>query len=397
MIERRFVKGAEVRAAGSDEKPRIEGYGAVFNQEYVLWDSPTFRVVETVKPGTFARALREAQDVRGLFNHNPDNVLGRTKNGTLRLVEDSRGLHFDNDLDSSTTIAQNVRSFVKRGDVTGCSFSFQVTKQTRTEEEDNGKTTVRRQIEDVDLYDVGPVTFPAYEGTDVKARAIELRSWLSPAAAERLRRDAEDGDPSPEEACRCGCRACYSAEHDECEMHMQDCGDESFCDHDGSGARSRRDDGAKTKRVDGEDLTSGCFIYVGDAEKPETWTLPWKFKSQAKTKSHLRNALARFNQTQKIPADKKADAWKKLVRLCKKYGIAVSDEESKSLNLTAEQRADLGAGCECDCRSCLDGNCAGCPDDKDECGDTENCACQRSAGLDIEQAKARARALKLSI
>src|SRR5579872_3287804 len=73
--ERRFVKGAEVRATGSDEKPGIEGYGAVFNQEYVLWDSPTFRVVETVKSGTFARAIRENQDVRCLFNHEPDNVL----------------------------------------------------------------------------------------------------------------------------------------------------------------------------------------------------------------------------------------------------------------------------------------------------------------------------------
>jgi uncharacterized protein len=397
-LERRFVKGAQVRATGTDEKPGIQGYGAVFNQEYVLWDSPSLRIVETIERGTFARTIQEKQDVRCCFNHNPDNVLGRTSNGTMRLMEDDHGVHFDTDLDSRTTIATNVRAFVSRGDVNGCSFAFEVIKQTRTEEEIEGKTIVRRKIQDVNTFEMGPVLFPAYEGTDIAARSLELRSWLSPAAVAKLSRDAGDGDPEPDKSCRCRCRACYSGECDECEMHMQSCGDESFCDHEMAGGRSRRDGAAKTKRVDGEDLTASCFIYVGDAEKPETWALPWKFKSQAKIKSHLRNALARFNQTQKIPADKKAAAYKKLARLCKKYGVTVSDEESKSWNLTAEQRADLnGAGCECDCRACSDGNCAGCPDDLDECGDEENCGCQRSAGMSAEQAKARAHVLKLSI
>jgi uncharacterized protein len=402
-MERRFVKGAEVRASGTDDKPSIEGYGAVFNQEYVLWDSSSLRIVETVKPGTFARALQEGQDVRCLFNHEPDNVLGRTKNSTLRLSEDTRGLHFDNDLDRRTTVAQNVRSFVDRKDVTGCSFSFYVTKQARTEEEVDGKTVIRREIQDVDLFDVGPVTYPAYEGTDVKARALELRAAGIPprllALAPELRDDGKDGEPEQEEACRCGCRACKSAECEECDMCMARCGDQSFCDHKATRSlRSSRDDGPPTKRVDSEDLTAGCFIYVGDAEKPATWALPWKFKSDAKIKSHLRNALARFNQTQKIPADKKAAAWKKLVGLCKKHGVQVSDEESKSWSLTAEQRVDLnGEGCECECKSCRDGNCAGCPDDKDGCGDEEKCGCQRSSDLKLEQAKARAHVLKISL
>lgn len=175
MIERRFVKGAQVRAKQGD-KPGIEGYGAVFGEEYVLYDSPTLRFVETVKSGTFTRALQEKQDVRCLFNHEPDNILGRTANNTMQMVQDSKGLHFDTDIDVRTRIGADVRCFIERGDVTGCSFSFSVQKQTRTEVEEGDKLTIHRDIEDVDLYDVGPVTYPAYEGTSVGTRAIELRS-----------------------------------------------------------------------------------------------------------------------------------------------------------------------------------------------------------------------------
>jgi HK97 family phage prohead protease len=231
MIERRFVKGAQVRAKQGD-KPGIEGYGAVFGEEYVLWDSPTLRIVETVKQGTFARPIQEVQDVRCLFNHDPDNILGRTANGTMRMREDSKGLFYDTDLDTRTKIANDVHCFIDRGDVSGCSFSFQVTKQERTEIEDNDKLIIRREIQDVDLYDVGPVTFPAYEGTGVKARTVELRSLFPEgvpdkvlAHAPELREapidissgledsDLEDSEHSDEEAsdpeeCSCRCSKC---------------------------------------------------------------------------------------------------------------------------------------------------------------------------------------------
>lgn len=414
MIERRFIRGAECRATGDESKPGLEGYAAVFNQEYVLFDSGSSRWIETIKPGSFSKVLRSTPDVRCLFNHEPDHVLARTTNSTLQLAQDSKGLSYTADLDSRTQIGKDVRCFVDRKDVTGCSFSFQVSKQTwREEQQDDGKMTIyTREIEEFgELFDVGPVTFPAYDGTSVAARGRELNQLQMPVEMRsrlmRELRDAQDGDPDPDEACRCRCRACYSADCDECDMHMQRCGDGEYCDHSAPASRSRRDSEAPTKRVDGEDLTSECFIYVGDPDKPETWALPWKFKTAAKMKSHLRNALARFNQTTKIPSDKKAAAWSKLVKLCKKYGIAVSDDESKSWNLSAEQRADFGLrnadangdvlGCECKCRSCSDGNCKGCPDDLSMCGDSKNCACGRSAPLDQEQAKARAHALKLSL
>jgi uncharacterized protein len=90
-------------------------------------------------------------------------------------------------------------------------------------------------------------------------------------------------------------------------------------------------DTAKTKRVDGEDLTADCFLIVGDKDDTSTWKLPWKFSTEEKTKSHLRNALARFNQLTGVSEEDKKKAWTKLVSLCKKYGIEVSDDNKKSL------------------------------------------------------------------
>jgi len=372
MIERRFVKGAEIRAK---DDGHIEGHAAVFDQDYVLWEMPGYRVVERVKQGAFSRALKEKHDVRCLFNHDPNQLLGRTAAGTMTLKEDNLGLSYDTEL-PDTQLGRDLPVLIKRGDVTGSSFAFTVTKETITEEKKGDMTVRTRQIEDVDLYDASPVTYPAYTGTDVNARALELRGQMFPAGVPNsvlklVPQLRADGD---QQECNCGCRACFSADCDECEMNMADCGDEENCDHSMSrAARSARAD-APTKRVAGEDLTSGAFIYVGDAQKPDTWALPWKFKSAAKIKSHLRNALARFNQTSKIPADSKAGAWKKLVRLCKKYGIKVTDEESKSLVLTAEQRESLrdtiggGKDCECDCPECLVGDCEHCsePDCEDD-------------------------------
>jgi Escherichia/Staphylococcus phage prohead protease len=422
MRERRIVKDAQVRfraKGASDKGSHIEGHAAVFNQNYVLWDGGNYRVVEIVKPGTFTRALKEKQDVRSLFNHEPDNLLGRTAAGTLVLDQDTVGLAYDCEL-PDTQVARDVGTLVERKDITGCSFAFTVTKQTTREEKTDGVTIYTREIEDVDLFDVGPVTFPAYEGTDVKARSREMQHELRSAALSlqglpaeiraRLEREERDGAQDEEQECRCACRACMSAECDECEMHMARCGDQRRCNHLARSLSIHRGD-TPTKRVDSEDLTSGCFIYVGDPEKPETWALPWKFKSEEKIKSHLRNALARFDQTQKIPVDKKPAAWKKLVRLCKKYGITVSDEEAKSLGLSVEQRdllkhalrkTDSGPGsntkCECECSECQTGNCEDCsnPDYEGEHDGVDDEDGDRAAALDEVDARLRLAGMKPS-
>jgi ATP-dependent protease ClpP protease subunit len=81
---------------------------------------------------------------------------------------------------------------------------------------------------------------------------------------------------------------------------------------------------AKTKEVDGEHLTAGDFVYVGNPDDASTWSLPWHFSTDEKTKSHLRDALARFDQDEVIPESHKAEAYAKLLRLCKEHGIEVS-------------------------------------------------------------------------
>lgn len=238
MIERRFVKGAEVRATKTGDTPGIEGYASVFDEEYVLWDTPSYRVVEIVRPGTFTRALKEKQDVRCLFNHDANYLLGRSTAGTLRLKQDSKGLSFTNDM-PDTQLGRDVRTSVDRGDLDGCSFAFSVTKQTWREEQNEGKTISTREIEDVDLYDVGPVTYPAYTGTSVGARA-EMRSQVLaidglPAEVREamLRQATERGGKKKEKdavECDCRCVACKrDSDCDSCVDHMVDCGDEQNC------------------------------------------------------------------------------------------------------------------------------------------------------------------------
>ena len=83
---------------------------------------------------------------------------------------------------------------------------------------------------------------------------------------------------------------------------------------------------AKTKEVAGEHLTAGDFIYVGNPDDTSTWSLPWHFSTEEKTKSHLRDALARFDQDKVIPKAHKPEAHAKLVRIAKQHGIDVSDD-----------------------------------------------------------------------
>lgn len=215
-IERRVVRDAEVqfRAKDGDKGPGITGHAAVFNEQYVLWEGKGYRVLEIVKPGTFTRALKENQDIRCLFNHDPNNLLGRTAAGTLALRQDKVGLQYECDL-PDTQMGRDVGTLVQRKDVTGCSFGFTVTKQSSREETKDGVTTYTREIEDVDLFDASPVTYPAYTGTDVKSRSHAMQHELRSAvlsidglpAEIREQILAEDHRDDVGE-CSCKCEAC---------------------------------------------------------------------------------------------------------------------------------------------------------------------------------------------
>lgn len=149
---------------------------------------------ETIRPGAFRNALAEGQDVRALFNHDSNMLLGRTKSGTLRLSEDATGLRFEVDPPDSD-VADLVVQAISRGDLDGCSFGFMVrdggSVWTIVEGPD-GDEQYNRELTDLDIYDVGPVTYPAYQDTSVAVRSLEgarrdTERGETPSVRDRLR------------------------------------------------------------------------------------------------------------------------------------------------------------------------------------------------------------------
>ena len=131
---------------------------------------------------------------------------------------------------------------------------------------------------------------------------------------------------------------------------------------------------AKTKEVDGEKLTAGDFVWVGDPDKTDTWSLPWHFSTEALTQSHLRDALARFDQDEIIPEAHKPEAYAKLVRLCGEHGVEVSKKKNHNLLKAKSKPAAAQDECQCDCAQCAGGDCGICSNE--DCDD-ENCeGCQ---------------------
>jgi HK97 family phage prohead protease len=158
--ERRSIAGTVERVDGD---PRtLQGYAAVFNQRTEIMGL----FEERIAPGAFAAAIGR-DDVRALFNHDPNYVLGRTSAGTLRLSEDARGLAYSID-PPDTQAGRDVSALIARGDVQGSSFSFEIEEESW----DRSGALPLRTIMRAKLHDVGPVTFPAYEQTTVSARCI---------------------------------------------------------------------------------------------------------------------------------------------------------------------------------------------------------------------------------
>jgi HK97 family phage prohead protease len=140
----------------------LEGYFAVFNSVYELWPGAT----ESIARGAFEETIR-SDDIRALYNHDANIVLGRNKSATLVLSEDDHGLYGKIKINRDDSDAMNAHSRVQRGDVTQCSFGFDIEKET-TEVRDDG--SVHWTIEKVKLWEISPCVFPAYEETNVSAR-----------------------------------------------------------------------------------------------------------------------------------------------------------------------------------------------------------------------------------
>ena len=156
----------ELRTKGEGDAKRIEGYFAVFDGVYQLWPGAT----ESVDPHAFDGALDD--DVRCLIDHDSRLVLGRNKAGTLRMQVDDHGLWFSVDINPDDTDAMNLYARVQRGDVSGCSFGFDILDE---ETENRADGSVHWTIKRVKLYEGSICTFPAYQDTQAEARREDLK------------------------------------------------------------------------------------------------------------------------------------------------------------------------------------------------------------------------------
>lgn len=204
QIERRILPAAHLRAAKKDEKDVIEGQSAVFGQ----YSEDLGGFVEIIEPGFFDGTLEG--DTRALFNHDSNYVLGRTTAGTLELEQDDAGLNC-RIYPPETTWARDLLISIRRGDITQQSFGFMVKRLERGDEMDGdewyvlGDKIVHRLKKGGcrELFDVSPVTYPAYPQTNVAADTrsrFETFRKSNPEPQDELPGGSPSAEPQADEA-----------------------------------------------------------------------------------------------------------------------------------------------------------------------------------------------------
>lgn len=162
--ETRVVDLSDIEVRAANGKLTLRGHAAVFDKLSV----PMFDFREVIRKGAFAESLAQ-DDIRSLWNHNSDMVLGRNKSGTLRLSEGDKGLQVEVDL-PDTQAGRDAKVSVERGDVSQMSFGFRTKVGGDRWFEESGEA--RRELLNVQLFEVSPVAFPAYPDTDVSIKGL---------------------------------------------------------------------------------------------------------------------------------------------------------------------------------------------------------------------------------
>lgn len=166
-VEKRNLTTNRVEIREDEEGNRtLTGYAIKWEMKSVTMGWRRFR--EQFKRGAFTESLTN-EDQLALWSHDTSKVLGRTKNGTLRLFEDEIGLRFELDL-LDTTLGDDAYKTIKRGDVDGVSFGFSMLKQEWDEADPDN---VIRTITKAKLLEISPVAFPAYPDSEVSARSSD--------------------------------------------------------------------------------------------------------------------------------------------------------------------------------------------------------------------------------
>lgn len=188
QMERRYFPDLELRVERDDsgELDKIRGYAAPFNS----WSENLGGFREKIAPGAFTKSIKR-DDVRCLKNHNSDYVIGRNEAGTLTLSEDDKGLYYEAD-PPDTQWARDFMVSVNRGDVSGSSFGFKIVKDKWNDD------MSERALQEVQLFDVSPVTYPAYPASSVQVRAIE-RAGISADALDEIFEKLEAGEELTED------------------------------------------------------------------------------------------------------------------------------------------------------------------------------------------------------
>ena len=169
MRTERFYKMQEVTTRTDEQgDPILEGLFAVYDSVYHVYDGAT----ESIARGAFTESING--DVRALYNHNDDLVLGRVSAGTLELRDTDAGLWGKIRINKDDQAAMDAYARISRGDVTGCSFGFEIEDESVAVRDDG---TVHWTITKVNpLWEVSPCVFPAYEATHISARGKDLET-----------------------------------------------------------------------------------------------------------------------------------------------------------------------------------------------------------------------------
>ena len=164
MKNKNIEKRAATVEAAQEESRTISGYAAVFDSD----SEDLGGFTERIERGAFAEAIK-ISDVRALFNHDNNMILARTASGTLRIYEDERGLKYEFEA-PHTTAGNDVLQMIKRGDINQSSFGFTVEQDSWAKRDGTTYRTINKVKR---LYDVSPVTFPAYPEASVAVRKLE--------------------------------------------------------------------------------------------------------------------------------------------------------------------------------------------------------------------------------
>ena len=175
----------ELRAEPDGDGRTLHGYAAVFNEDTVInsWEG---QFVERLAPGAFAKTLKERGDqVKVMFDHGYDPQIGDKPLGKASVMkEDKKGLYVEVPL-SRTSYNEDLIALLEDGAIDGMSFRFSVQKETWEEPKKAGELPIRT-IQEVKLFEFGPVTFPAYEATTAGVRSRdEFTVWRALPDAKR--------------------------------------------------------------------------------------------------------------------------------------------------------------------------------------------------------------------